>query len=92
MKFEWDENKSINNIQKHKVSFEEAVTVFDYQLSVTFDDPDHSTLEKRELTIGFSIKNRLLIVSSTIRKNQIRLISARLATKKERIKYEEGIR
>lgn len=91
MKYEWDEYKSIVNKQKHKVSFEEAATVFDYPLSVTFDDPDHSIIEKRELTIGYSIKNRLLIVSSTIRKNKIRIISARLATRQERKEYEEGI-
>ena len=91
LKYEWDEYKSLVNKQKHKVSFEEAATVFDYPLSVTFDDPDHSMMEKRELTIGYSIKNRLLIVSSTIRKNSIRIISVRLATKQERKEYEEGI-
>jgi len=91
LKYEWDEYKSLVNKQKHKVSFEEAATVFDYPLSVTFDDPDHSIIDKRELTIGYSIKNRLLIVSSTIRKNSIRIISVRLATKQERKEYEEGI-
>jgi len=78
--FEWDIVKSEKNYKKHQVTFEEATTVFDYPLSVTFDDPDHSLEEMRELTIGYSLKNRLLIVSTTIRNNKIRIISARFAT------------
>lgn len=88
--FEWDEDKADKNLSKHHVSFDEAATVFDDLLSVTFDDIDHSISEKREITIGFSVKNRLLLVFSTTRSNKIRIYSAREATKKERKKYEES--
>ncbi len=89
-KFEWDDDKATTNLFKHNVSFEEAATVFDDNLSVTFADPDHSISELREITIGFSIKNRLLLVFSTERNNKIRIFSAREATKQERKKYEES--
>ena len=88
--FEWDEEKAKKNLLKHKLSFYEAVTVFDDILSVTFLDPDHSIKELREITIGLSVKNRLLLVFSTERNNKIRIFSARESTKKERIKYEES--
>lgn len=90
--FEWDDDKAEKNVLKHKVSFDEAKTVFDDLLSFTFDDPDHSIIEKREITIGLSIKNRLLLVFSTERDNRIRIFSARESTKTERKNYEESIR
>ena len=88
--FEWNGEKSEKNLLMHKVSFDEAATVFDDMLSVTFPDPDHSIKELREITIGLSVKNRLLLVFSTERNNIIRIFSARKATKKERKKYEES--
>lgn len=57
MKVEWDENKATSNLSKHKVSFEEAQTVFDDSLAVTIDDPDHSLDERRFITIGESSAN-----------------------------------
>ncbi|MFA6472448.1 MAG: BrnT family toxin [Candidatus Latescibacterota bacterium] len=76
-------------MQKHKVSFEEAVTVFSDPLSATFDDFDHSIREKRYLTIGYSSRGRLLIVSYTERGEIIRIISARKASTNERKRHEE---
>jgi uncharacterized protein len=90
MKFQWDPNKAISNAQKHGVSFEEAVTIFGDLLAVTISDPDHSIGEFRLLTTGLSRSHRLLVVSHTERKGEVRLISARLATRQERRSYESG--
>jgi uncharacterized DUF497 family protein len=89
MYFEWDAQKARINITKHKVSFEEAATVFGDRLSVTIPDPDHSARESRFITIGLSAQGRFLVVSHTDRGDNVRLISARVATKSERRKYEE---
>ncbi len=91
MKFQWDSNKASNNAKKHGVSFEEAVTVFGDTLAITISDPDHSVGEIRLLTIGQSSLQRLLVVSHTEREGEVRLISARLATRQERRNYESGI-
>jgi hypothetical protein len=88
--FEWDPQKAESNIEKHGVSFEEASTVFRDPLSLTIDDPLHSTGEVRMIQIGISHKNRLLVVVHTERENNIRIISARKATKKERNNYESN--
>lgn len=72
--FEWDKEKALTNISKHNVSFDEASTVFDDAFSVTFPDPDHSINEFREITIGLSIRNRLILVFSTERNNKISLL------------------
>ena len=88
MQFQWNPDKARFNLQKHGVSFEEGVTVFGDPLAMTISDPDHSVGECRLLTIGFSRSGKLLVVSHTDRNNQIRIISARLATSKERKKYE----
>ncbi|MBD1825454.1 BrnT family toxin [Cyanobacteria bacterium FACHB-DQ100] len=90
MKFQWDRHKASSNEQKHEVTFEEAVTVFADPLAITIDDPRHSIGEIRLVTIGNSTRFRLLIVSHTERDGEIRLISARLATQKERRVYESG--
>jgi uncharacterized protein len=90
MKFQWDPNKAISNAEKHGVSFEEAVTVFGDLLAVTISGPDHSIGELRLLTTGLSRSHRLLVVSHTERKGEVRLISARLATRQERRSYESG--
>ncbi len=90
MQFEWSKNKAASNLSKHKVSFEEAKTVFDDPLYVDFYDPDHSENEERYLIVGESNRGRLLIVSYSERGNSIRLISAREVTRTEREAYEEG--
>jgi uncharacterized DUF497 family protein len=89
--FEWDEDKGKANLKKHKVSFDEASTVFGDPLAYIFDDEEHSTEdEKREIIVGHSVHNRLLLVAFVERIiDLIRIISARRATKKERTKYEE---
>lgn len=88
MQFEWDPEKAKKNIKKHKISFDEAVTVFYDPLSATFNDPDHSADENRFITIGYSSHNRLLVVSNTERGKAIRIINARLATARERKRHE----
>lgn len=89
--FEWDKDKASSNIKKHKVSFDEASTVFDDPLAYIFDDEDHSIDEYREIIIGHSIIQRLLVVCFTERaEDLIRIFSARLAIKRERQDYEEN--
>ena len=88
MRFEWDSGKEVRNIKKHRIFFDEAVTVFYDPLSATFGDPDHSTEEYRFITIGFSSHGRLLVVSYTERRKRIRIISARPATAPERKRHE----
>ena len=90
MPFDWDPDKAAENLRRHRVSFEEAATVFRDPLSRTFSDPGHAEGEERYLDIGYSETGRLLIVSYTERQGQVRIISARLATRKERRNYEEG--
>ncbi len=90
MRFEWDEEKAGANLGKHGVSFEEALTVFGDPLSDTFDDPDHSTEERRFLIIGMSQQGRLLIVSHTDNGEDVRIISAREPTRRERDFYEQS--
>ena len=90
LEFEADPVKAAENLKKHKVSFEEAASVFGDPMAYTFLDPDHSVGEKRWLTFGLSAKNRLLVVMFTERRGKIRLISARRATKHERGIYEEN--
>lgn len=90
MYFEWDSAKSAENARKHRVSFEEASSVFYDPLAVTGADPDNSEGEERLITFGMSSKRRLLVVSQTERGEAIRIISARRATRRERQIYEEG--
>ena len=90
MEFDWDPTKAARNLEDHKVSFEEAATVFGDPLAITFPDPDHSTGEERWLTFGLSSRGRLLAVSHSEHRLKVRLISARLATRHERKIYEEG--
>jgi len=86
--FEWDKKKESINIARHKVTFEEASTVFRDELSLTIHDPLHSTEEDRLIIIGESTKHRLLVVVHTERNDKIRIISARQTTKNERRYYE----
>jgi len=82
--------KAADNRTRHGVSFGEALTVFKNPLARIFDDPDHSAEEPREIIIGHSGGNRLLVVSFTERADKLRIISARCATRRERESYEEG--
>ena len=89
LSFAWDPAKAQANAQKHGVEFYEAVTAFADALSVTVADPDHSVGEVRFLTLGVSARGRLLVVVHTDVADEIRLISARQATPRERRQYEE---
>ena len=91
MNFEWDEAKAIANLRKHGVTFNEASTVFNDPFYVVFADPDHSEDEERFIIVGVSTSGILLVVSFSQRRKNIRLISARLATRTERKSYEQEI-
>ena len=88
--FEWNPEKALLNIKTHGISFDEASTAFRDPLSRTIEDPLHSEEEERFVLIGHSIRGRLLVVVHTERGDRIRIISARLATNKERFRYEEN--
>jgi len=87
--FEWDPRKAAQNRRKHRVSFHEAATVFGDPLAMTYDDPDHSVVEHRFITVGVSDAGRLLIVAHADKADNIRIISARKMTLRERNHYEE---
>src|SRR5262245_34746672 len=87
--FEWDAAKEQRNLELHGVSFEEARTIFGDPWSSTLPDPDHSYQEERYVTIGVSKLGRTLIVAHAERGQNVRLISARRATRSERLTYEE---
>lgn len=87
--FEWDDEKAVSNLKKHKVSFEEGATIFNDPLIATILDPDHSKDEERYISIGISIQGRLLVSVHTERENRARLISCRKATNAERKAYEK---
>jgi hypothetical protein len=89
MNFEWDPRKAEVNLRKHGISFTEAGTVFGDELAITVRDPDHSDLEDRFITIGWSNRGRLLMISHTDRDDKIRIISARELTPRERKAHEE---
>ena len=88
MHFEWDRAKADANRRKHRVTFDEAVSVFYDPLSATFPDPDSSHTEQRLVTVGHSSRQRLLVVVHTEQDETIRIISARLATAHERKRHE----
>ena len=88
--FEWHPQKAVSNIAKHGMAFEEAQTVFADPFAAIFPDEDHSNQEEREIIVGHSALQRLLLVSFTQRGEIIRIISVRRATIKERREYEEG--
>ena len=90
MQFDWDPTKAASNLINHRVSFEEAATVFGDPLSQTFDDPDHSFSERRFIIIGTSEQGRLLFVAHTDDEQTLRIISARELTRGERKDYEEN--
>ena len=90
MDFEWDDAKAEANERKHGVSFSEAMTIFGDPLSLTGHDPKHAGDEDRFLTMGTSVDGRLIVVSHTDRGDSVRMISARLASRRERKDYEDG--
>jgi uncharacterized DUF497 family protein len=92
LQFDWDPTKAAANVRNHGISFEEAATVFSDPLAAIFDDEEHSITEVREIIVGHSTANRLLLVSFTERSGIIRIISARRATRRERQAYEEHTR
>jgi uncharacterized DUF497 family protein len=85
----WDPRKARENLRKHGVSFEEAVTAFSDDEALLLDDPDHSTEEERFVLLGLSGALRLLTVVHCYRVDDevIRVISARRATRSERVQY-----
>lgn len=91
MRFEWGPSKAESNLQKHGVSFDEAVTVFKDPLAFIFDDTAHSEQEHREIIIGMSTLRRMLLVCFVERvENTVRIISARPATRQEIKDYEKN--
>jgi uncharacterized DUF497 family protein len=91
LRFSWDPRKAASNLKDHGVSFEEAVTAFGDPLSLTIPDPSHSESEDRFVLLGLSANSRLLVVVHAERgDDEIRIISARLASRRERTQYEEG--
>ena len=88
--FEWDDQKVVSNLQKHSVSFDKAVSVFGDTLAFTFSDTNHAEVEERSRTYGLSNKERLLVVVHKERRNSIRIISARKATRYEKGIYKNG--
>jgi len=91
LRFEWDANKARTNLSKHLISFEEASTVFGDINSITITDPVHSLSEERHVILGQSYKGKLMVVVHTERGENIRIISARSANRKERRTYEENL-
>jgi uncharacterized DUF497 family protein len=89
--FEWDERKAWSNERKHGVSFDEAQTAFYDECARLSYDPDHSHDEDRYILLGLSSSSRLLVVCHVYQQSDqyIRIISARKATKRESLKYQE---
>ena len=89
IKFIWDENKNQINQNKHKIAFEEAVSVFYDEMALVRDDPDHSQEEDRFIILGMSNRAKLLVVCHCYRDSDtiIRIISARKATTAECKQY-----
>ena len=92
LRFEWDRRKATSNLSKHRVSFEEALTVFSDTLARIFDDEEYSIEERWEIIIGHSAKERLVVVCFTAQSESVRIFSARTATRKERSEYEENVK
>jgi uncharacterized DUF497 family protein len=88
VQFKWDPNKAAENLKNHGISFDEASSVFGDPLAKTIDDPDHSIEEFRFLTLGYTKNQRLIVVSHTEREGEIRIISAREPTPRERKQHE----
>jgi len=89
LEFEWDAEKALRNVRKHGISFREAAMVFNDGFAITYYDDAHSDHEERLLTLGISDLGRVLVISHTMIGENIRLISARKATRHERNLYEK---
>jgi len=89
--FEWDVREARSNLAKHGVAFEKGSTIFADPLSLTIPDPEHSRMERRYITMGRAFNGKLLVVVHTDRDDNIRMISARRASRRERKFYEETI-
>ena len=92
LRFEWDRKKAASNLSKHRVSFEDALTVFRDPLARVFDDEDHSVEDQREIIIGHSAKDRSLVVCFTAQGESVRIFSARTATRRERKDHEKNVK
>ena len=91
MIYEWDPKKADENLKRHKISFDEATSVFTDPFALTFDDPEHSLGEQRYITIGTSSTRRILFLSHADRgEDHVRIISARSATPTEAHAYQES--
>jgi len=93
-KFDWDRNKALQNLQKHKVSFQSAVSIFKDPNALTIFDDEHSLNDERWITLGLDMEGNLLVVVHTYFEAEndiinIRIISARKATKNEVKQYNE---
>jgi uncharacterized protein len=88
MAYQWDRDKAASNLNKHGIDFADAVSVFSDDLATTVNDERFE--EERFITIGIDAFGRVLVVVYTWRGDEIRLISARKATRTERNQYEEG--
>ena len=89
-KFDWSKKKAAQNQRKHDVTFDEAKTVFDDAMLISFVDHEHSIDEERYITIGMSLRGRLLMVAHTDREEHIRIISARKVAKNEEKFYTDA--
>jgi uncharacterized DUF497 family protein len=87
--YEWDSGKAAGNLKKHRVTFAEAAMVFLDPLATTYQDPDHSEGEQPYITIGESTRGRVIMVAHLDRGDRVRIISARMATRKEAHEYRE---
>lgn len=91
IRFEWSHIKAVQNLRKHGVPFDEAMTIFEDESALLILDPDHSQDEERYILLGMSHRSRLLLVVHCYRERDavIRIISARRATRMERRQYEQ---
>jgi len=92
LEFEWDASKAKVNLTKHGIAFEEGLTVFRDPLAKIFDDESHSIGEQREIVVGHSVNQNLLLVCFTAQAESIRIFSAREARKRERKHSEHNIK
>jgi uncharacterized protein len=88
MRYQWDKDKAATNLSKHGIDFADAVSVFSDDLAITTQDERFD--EERFITIGMDVFGQVLVLVYTFRGNQIRVISARKATRRERKQYEEA--
>ena len=91
LQFEWDPKKARANLKKHDVSFEEAISVFADPLARIFNDEGHPGEERREIIIGHTVHEDLILVSFTASHDRVRILSARRVTRRERKDYEENV-